>query len=293
MKIQRPGNTEINLCFILYIEESNFELTKNECIHINNIKSGLIDWLYKTGGYYDKSVSQKTNYTIDDYTPLLKKYLNDLLNSYKNSDKLFIYFLNTFKSEVLNKYTENYIKYLNTNTLNNTQYYEMSDLDEYIYNKKVLVISCFKDLIEKQINDGNLDILYNDKYNTTRFINYNFPYKFFNNGPDNNTYETLDKIKNDISNINFDIAILSCGADGGILTDYIDSYLKKDAIYIGGHLPILFGIFGNRQKRDNPDFYNNYYKNKKYENILNYIITEIPEIYKPKNYKQIENGCYW
>jgi hypothetical protein len=293
MKIQRPGNTEMGLCFIYFIEENNFKLTNADKLNIISTKKCLIDWLYKTAGYYDKNVPQKEKYTIADYTPLLKKYLSDLLNCYKNSEKIGMFFLKSYPQDVFVKYTENYLNYLNPKKQNNTAYFYMNDLDEYIYNKKVLVISCFKELIEKQINNGNFDVLYNDRYNTTTFINYNYPYKFYNDGPDNNVFETLDKIKKDIENIDFDIAILSCGADGGILTDYIDSHLKKDAIYIGGTLPILFGIIGNRHKQEDQNKYNSYYKNKKYENILNYIITEIPEIYKPKVYKQIENGCYW
>ena len=66
--------------------------------------------------------------------------------------------------------------------------------------------------------------------------------------------------------------------------------MKKDAIYIGGHLSAMFGVFGKRFNNTN---YNDYFKDKQISDITPYIITSIPEEEKPKNYEKIENGCYW
>jgi hypothetical protein len=85
----------------------------------------------------------------------------------------------------------------------------------------------------------------------------------------------------EISQIEFDIALLSCGAYGHMLCHKIDAELKKDAIYVGGSIQELFGIVSTREKDRGEIKYNKYW------------ITEIPESYRPANYKSIENGCYW
>ena len=46
----------------------------------------------------------------------------------------------------------------------------------------------------------------------------------------------------------FDIAMVSCGGFGMILSDYIFSQLGKSVIYVGGCLQLFFGINGNRWK---------------------------------------------
>ena len=84
-----------------------------------------------------------------------------------------------------------------------------------------------------------------------------------------------------IKKIDFDIAILGCGAYGHMLCHKIDTELKKDAIYVGGSIQTLFGIISSREKEHGKIKYD--------ENW----ISEIPDEYKPSNYKLIENGCYW
>ena len=284
MKLQRPGNTEINLCFINYIEKYE-NPSIDEKKKMVGIKNTYVQWLYRTAGYYDKSVNLE-QYIISNN---LEKYINLLNESIKNSDHLCIAFLN-YNNTILHKYVERYINYLNLKKYSNFNIYYMHHLKDYIINKKVLVISSFTELIEQQIFSGNFKTIHGNIFDNTQFIYYKYPYKFFNTGPDNNIFETLDKIKNDIIKLDFDIAILSCGADGTILTNFI-SENKKDAIYIGGHLPTMFGIFGNRHKEKIND--KNFYMNKNITDYNNYIITNIPEKYRPDNYQMIEGGCYW
>ena len=50
----------------------------------------------------------------------------------------------------------------------------------------------------------------------------------------------------DIKYINFDIALLGCGGYGLPLCHFIKTKLNKSAIYIGGGLQLLFGVFGGR-----------------------------------------------
>jgi hypothetical protein len=66
-----------------------------------------------------------------------------------------------------------------------------------------------------------------------------------------------------------------------MLTHKIHTELNKDAIYLGGYIQKIFGI-KNQRNNEHVDI-----------NANNYWITEIPDEYKPQNYKLIENGCYW
>ena len=292
MKLQRLGNTENCLTYIYFLEEIlKKDYNNEELKSINNHKKTYIDWIYKTAGYYDKSVKIKSRYTLNDYTINLKTYISNLLESYRDSDILYIPFFKSFEKTVLSKYMDEYRKYLNAILLvENGFIYYLKTIKSYILNKRVLLITPFSELIKDQVDNNNFNVLYNNIYKDTNFIYYKFPYKFMNTGPDNNNFETLEKIKNEIKDIEFDIALLSCGADAGIISNYINE-IGKDAIYIGGNLPIMFGIFGKREKNNAGNKL--LYENENIDDFSPYIITDIPDKYKPENYKQIEDGCYW
>ena len=152
------------------------------------------------------------------------------------------------KNTILKKYIELYINFLNPKKYSTRIYEKMEQIQQYIINKKVLIISCFAKLIEEQIDNGNMKMLYGDIYTNTSFIYYTYPYKFCNTGTDNNIFETLLQIKKDIKILQFDVCLISCGADAGIISHFMNNILNKDILYIGGHMPIFFGIFGARQK---------------------------------------------
>lgn len=292
MKIIRIGNTELHLTFIYFVEcYCGKILTNNEIKKINEIKNRYIDWIYKTAGYYDKDVKIEHKYNLSHYTDNLKNYIDGLLESYKNADILynpFVCFLNKYME--LKKYIKPYLKYLNCNMIVNDFIYTLKDIKSFILNKKVLLITPFCDLIKQQIENNNFNVLYNDIYKNTEFVYYTFPYKFFNTGEHNNNFETLEIIKNEIIKLDFDIALLSCGADAGFLADYIHA-LNKCSIYVGGILPVFFGIFGKREIGNSKNKL--LFENENIDDFTPYIITEIPDKYKPTKYNEIENGCYW
>jgi hypothetical protein len=89
-------------------------------------------------------------------------------------------------------------------------------------------------------------------------------------------------MKDDISKLDFDIALLSCGGYGPPLCLHIFSSMQKTAIYVGGALQILFGIKGKRwtQRADFRRFMNQHW------------ITVSPQEI-PTNHLRVENGCYW
>ena len=59
-------------------------------------------------------------------------------------------------------------------------------------------------------------------------------------------FEALDTMKNDISGLNFDIALIGAGAYGLPLASFVKTRMSKTAIHLGGALQVLFGIRGKR-----------------------------------------------
>ena len=82
-------------------------------------------------------------------------------------------------------------------------------------------------------------------------------------------------------NIDFDIALIGCGAYGLPLAVQLKR-AGKQAIHIGGALQLLFGIKGTR------------WENKPEASILfneYWIRADLSE--RPRRLDQVEGGCYW
>ena len=105
----------------------------------------------------------------------------------------------------------------------------------------------------------------------------------------NSWFEALDFMKKEILAIDFDIALLGCGAYGFPLASEIKKS-GRSAIHVGGALQILFGIMGKRWdgtrtgneihiREDIAKYYNEYWT---------YPIEE-----KPEGAGKVEYGPYW
>jgi hypothetical protein len=285
MKIVRLGQTESSLLFLTYISRA-FNLDKNTKKRISTIILSLVNWLYSTSGYYDKNV--KGSHFDFDITALNKNYfnyINHLEEAISNCEITQFFFHEGFVMNLLNIYKNDFIKKYNIHNftiLNGTEFQDrINNIFSYMQNKKVLVISSFDGLIQQQYDSGNLYKIYENFPKLISLQTIKFPYCFSNNGPHNNYFETLESIFEQIKQLDFDIALLGCGAYGHMLCHKISEHLCKDAIYIGGSIQTLFGILSSREKQHGKIKYNEYW------------ITSIPEEYKPKNYKLVEDGCYW
>jgi hypothetical protein len=92
-------------------------------------------------------------------------------------------------------------------------------------------------------------------------------------------FETLQDLEQKISQTDFDIALIGCGAYGTLLTLYCKS-LGKMALQSGGATQTLFGIIGKRwEERD-------HVKKRINESWIR------PEN-KPRGYEKIDKGAYW
>lgn len=99
-----------------------------------------------------------------------------------------------------------------------------------------------------------------------------------------NWFEALEAMYQEAMKIDFDVAILGCGAYGFPLAAKLKN-AGKQAIHMGGITQILFGIRGKRWDVT-PDYaylkeyYNDYW-------------TRVPDKEKPKKASAVEDGCYW
>ncbi len=94
-------------------------------------------------------------------------------------------------------------------------------------------------------------------------------------------FAALDAMTDDISKIDFDVALLACGAYGLPLAANIKQMGKK-AVHIGGGLQIMFGIRGRRWDNDS-----------EVSAMYNDAWVYPSEEETPKGAGMVEGACYW
>lgn len=225
-------------------------------------------WVYHTEGFYG--------------TPDFSRFVNLYGGAMQNADLQAYWGSPSFHG---------FMEYENFLTPPNQILLDPISLDAYIFDnpwtkklegKKVLIIHSFKDTIDKQLSVkdkiwGDRSILPNAEYITYKPVQSLGGY-----GPHTSWYDSFDRMCNDISKIDFDIALLAAGGYGMPLTGFIKQNLNKGAIYVGGCLQLFFGIKGRRwdDNKDVNKYYNEYW-------------VRASEEETPKVSNQIEGGCYW
>ena len=92
----------------------------------------------------------------------------------------------------------------------------------------------------------------------------------------------LKYMENEISKIDFDIALIGCGAYGMCLASHVKR-MGKIAIHLAGWTQMLFGVYGKRWTEDQPE----------YSRFINkYWIRPNKNEY-PIGAEKVEGGCYW
>ncbi len=95
-------------------------------------------------------------------------------------------------------------------------------------------------------------------------------------------FDAFQYMVDECKKIDFDVAIIGCGAYGFPLAAEIKR-MGKIAIHMGGQTQLMFGILGARWMQLS-DFM---------ERVVNESWVRPKEEETPKNYKKYENGCYW
>lgn len=94
-------------------------------------------------------------------------------------------------------------------------------------------------------------------------------------------FDAYQYMCDEISNCEFDVAIIGAGAYGLPLSAFVRR-LGRQAVHMGGATQVLFGIKGRRW--DGHPFISKLYN----ENWVRPSDSE-----RPKGYKKVEGGCYW
>ena len=95
-------------------------------------------------------------------------------------------------------------------------------------------------------------------------------------------FDALHYMEDEISKLDFDIALIGCGAYGMCLAAHVKR-MGKIGIHLAGWTQFLFGIYGNRWLKNQPE----------YAHFINKYWIRPNENERPQNAKKVEGGCYW
>ena len=190
--------------------------------------------------------------------------------------------------DLLGSWVEGESKYVNQ--LSNVKICKLIDIEPYfssrpwtlaLKRKKVLVIHPFAEDIEKQYSKKR-EHLFKDLHVLPEFDlkTLKTPITYpGGNTSSKNWFDILDDLTSKALKLDFEIAIIGCGAYGMPLAARLKKAGKK-CIHLGGAVQILFGIKGKRwdEMKNFKEMYNKFW------------------IYPSSNNKvfhNVENGCYW
>lgn len=227
-----------------------------------------IDYLDKSAGFFPKDES------------LLYRF-NDIMKfSCADVDYLGCWLVN-YEDYYIKKYCKNLIK---TGKLMSIEPWNVMDnpWTSALKGKKVLVIHPFEKTIMSQYEKreklfANPDVLPEFTLHTLKAVQTS-------GSATDDRFETwfdaLQYMCDECDKIDFDIALIGCGAYGFPLAAHIKR-MGKQAVHLGGVLQILFGIKGRRwDESDTHLMYNEHW-----------VYPDKSEI--PAGAEKVENACYW
>ena len=219
-----------------------------------------------------------TGFFPADDKKLLEKFSEIYLKSAESSDFIGVWNSSEYEGSAISDFCPNATL---IPLISLEPYYFSDPWSAALKGKKVLVIHPFAKTIEKQY--ANRVQLFENKEVLPDFdlITFKAENTIFGHDKFKNWFEVFDYSCDEISKIEFDVAIIGAGAYGLPFAAFIKS-IGKQAIHMAGATQILFGIKGKRW--DNHPIISRYY-NKYW---VRPDTTETPE-----KHKTVENGCYW
>lgn len=247
--------------------------------------TSLSEFYFKNESCYDTAIKHVSFYS--GFFPCDIKYGDEftdlMLKSCSNADVLAVWFMpfeDYFVKRILCH--EAQIGYL----MNIEPWKSKQPWTKALKGKKVLVIHPFDVSIQKQYKKRaflfkNPDILPEFELKTLKAVQTLA-------GTKDDRFETwfdaLHYMYEEAMKIDFDIAILGCGAYGMPLASMLKQS-GKQAIHMGGVTQIMFGIKGKRWEE--MEAYK-YIKDMMNENWVTPLAEETPQ-----KSKKVEKGCYW
>ena len=265
--IARIGATEFK-CVSAYVNERkgakkyiDYIFNKTDSLEVND---DIINQANMWSGIFPKSRS-----IINQFSALT-------LNDFKDIDVIGLW----LKEEYIFKKELSYMTKIPLADIE--PYYHKNPWSRALANKKVLVIHPFEESIISQYSKRsgifyNQDILPGFELKTLKAVQTIAG----QNSQFSDWFDALDYMKNKMNEIDYDIAIIGCGAYGLPLGVHAKK-MGKQAIHLGGATQILFGIKGARWD-DHPIISKLYNEN--------WIRPNPSET--PKKKDKVEEGCYW
>lgn len=254
-----------------------------EIKHRYPLKAYLDDFLHGRVSVYHKNILDglcRLSGFFPNNLQLGEKFYNLVLEDMREIDILASYI-----------YEEKYInKYINCVKVDLDGYYApfmwQNPWTKYLKGKKVLVVHPFVDSIRYQY-EHNRDKLFDNPDVLPEFKEL-LTIKAVQTISDQQDerfdtwFDALQFMKDEISKLDFDIALIGCGAYGMCLAAHVKR-MGKQAVHLAGWTQMLFGVYGERWIKDQPQY-------SKY--INEYWIRPL-ESEKPMGAEKVENGCYW
>lgn len=240
-----------------------------------------------------KHIRGKMNIYWKEHPKFLNN-LTELSGFFPKDENLLEIFVNLYISDIKNLdllgVWNEYEEFLQVPE--DTKLCKIRELEPWFYNKpwtaalegkKVLVIHPFEETIKNQYQKKeklykNENILPNFELKTIKAVQTIAGEK----SEFKDWFEALESMKNQMNNIDYDVAIIGCGAYGFPLASHAKK-MGKIGIHLGGVTQLLFGIKGKRWEE-----WKHYTELRKNEGESWVYANEIP-----KDYKKVENGCYW
>ena len=162
--------------------------------------------------------------------------------------------------------------------------------------KKVLVVHPFEESIKTQYKKRDLlfenkDILPEFDLKTLKAVQTIAGCK----SDFKDWFEALSYMEQQIAKIDFDIAIIGCGAYGLPLAAHVKR-MGKQAVHMAGGTQLLFGILGSRwvdQYEDVREYRPGVFINTNYRPLFNKHWIYPLDCDTPKGNEKVEDSCYW
>lgn len=266
LMISRFGYTELNT------------LMRYENISKMNTLEKIYQWAETSSYPFSGNCRLNNIHKLSGFFPVTEESLflfkREMISSIKQIDLLGSWV------EGENKYKQYFPQVKVCELFNLEPYFAPNPWTSSLEGKKVLVIHPFSKLIEEQYSKKRT-LIFDNKNILPEFElkTLKTPITYPGGGLKfQNWFEILDNLTDCALHIDFEIAIIGCGAYGMPLAARLKKAGKK-SIHLGGAVQILFGIKGKRwdEMKEFRKLYNEFW------------------IYpsKEKVYKNVEDGCYW
>lgn len=241
---------------------------------IKHYDTNTVNWLYTTSGFFADDYDDKED-AMDRYSRLT---LDDLAEC--------DYLSAMFPTKVYMPYLFKYYAVNATPTFTDFgPYFEIPTDKTWVRalaGKRVLVINSFTDSIAHQYSRKS-EIVRSKEFELPDFelLTYKTVVTQVGErvGKYKNSFEVLEYMLGEIKKIDFDVALIGAGAYGFPIAAEIKR-MGKIAMETCGNTPLFFGVYGERNLRQGCDKY-----------MTDAWIRPMEEA--PKEFKKVEDGCYW